>query len=108
MKDSRSANIDRETVEGFGEEWSAFDQDDLPDDEQTAVVRGLFLDFSLREAVNAEFGRVRPWLRIGAMGRLVAPRVGKLHCLDPAAKALDVCRRRLAGLDNVEFHEARG
>src|SRR5206468_11570269 len=37
---------------------------------------------------------------------LVAPQVGKLHCVDPAAEALDVCRRRLAACDNAEFHLA--
>ena len=37
---------------------------------------------------------------------LVAPRVGRLHCIDPAADALEVCRRRLAGMDNAQFHLA--
>ncbi len=37
---------------------------------------------------------------------LVAPRVGKLHCIDPAEKALAVARRALGGSDNVEFHHA--
>lgn len=36
----------------------------------------------------------------------VAPHVGRLHCIDPSAEALDVARRRLAGVDNVDFHLA--
>ena len=36
----------------------------------------------------------------------VAPRVGTLHCIDPAEKALNVARRRLADQSNVQFHLA--
>lgn len=42
----------------------------------------------------------------GRWAVLVAPRVGKLHCIDPARKALDVCRKRLSRHRNVQFHEA--
>jgi SAM-dependent methyltransferase len=38
---------------------------------------------------------------------VVAPRVGKLHCIDPSEQALEVARRRLADVGNVAFH-ARG
>jgi SAM-dependent methyltransferase len=37
---------------------------------------------------------------------VVAPRVGRLHCVDASARALAVAREALKDLDNVVFHEA--
>lgn len=42
----------------------------------------------------------------GRWARFVAPRVGRLHCIDASAGALDVARRVLAGSSNVDFHLA--
>jgi SAM-dependent methyltransferase len=41
----------------------------------------------------------------GRWARLLAPRVGHLHCIDPSA-ALEIARRNLAGQTNVSFHQA--
>jgi ubiquinone/menaquinone biosynthesis C-methylase UbiE len=97
-------NIDLKTVEGFGEEWQAFDQSGLDPD----VLRFWFdayfslMPFSeLRDAEGFDLG-----CGSGRWAQLVAPKVGKLHCIDPAPKALDVARRKLAALPNVEFHLA--
>jgi ubiquinone/menaquinone biosynthesis C-methylase UbiE len=102
---ANSGNIDRDTVEGFGQEWSRFDQRDLPAAELQALFEQYFSAF--------------PWERLppGAQGfdlgcgsgrwaRAVAPRVGRLHCIDAAAPALEVARRALAGQDNCTFHHA--
>ena len=105
-KTARSANIDPVTVAGFGEEWNAFDQgEDLPDEEQQRLFGEYFSPFPWADlAPNAEGFDLG--CGSGRWAALVAPRVGKLHCIDPAAKALAVCRARLAGHSNVEFHEA--
>jgi SAM-dependent methyltransferase len=42
----------------------------------------------------------------GRYAALVAPRVGRLHCIDPSPNGIAAARRRMAGLDNVEFHLA--
>lgn len=42
----------------------------------------------------------------GRWARLVAPRVGHLHCIDASAAALDVARRMLASQPNTSFHLA--
>jgi SAM-dependent methyltransferase len=100
-----SANIDPETVEGFGEEWAAFDQYRLPADEQLRLFEAYFSIFPWHvlpaDAEGFDLG-----CGSGRWAVLVAPRVGKLHCIDPAAEALKVCRRRLAYFGNVEFHQA--
>lgn len=84
-------------VRDFGREWARFDQSELPEAE-------------LREWFDAYF-HIFPWEELPANARgldlgcgsgrwaqLVAPRVGELLCVDPSAQALEVARRKLAGL----------
>lgn len=100
-----STNIDPETVFGFGREWAAFDQTDLDPAEQQRLFDEYFSEFPWDE-LPAKAEGFDIGCGSGRWAVLVAPRVGKLHCIDPAGEALDVCRRRLADMDNVEFHLA--
>ena len=101
----QSPNVDLETVDGFGREWAAFDQLDLPPSEQHRLFEDYFSEFPWSDLpakpVGFDLG-----CGSGRWAELVAPKVGRLHCIDPAAEALDVCRRRLAGSGNTEFHLA--
>ena len=96
-------NLDRATVDSFGDEWSRFDQSDMSEAETNAIFNEYFAVF--------------PWARLpdsptgfdmgcgsGRWARLMAPRVGHLHCVDPS-RALDVARQALAGRNNVSFHQ---
>ncbi len=98
-------NIDRKTVEGFGEEWQAFSQEDLDPAEHRRMFEEYFSVFPFDElppdAEGFDLG-----CGTGRWAALVAERVGRLHCLDPAEKALAVARRRLSGMTNVTFHLA--
>jgi SAM-dependent methyltransferase len=98
-------NIDVKTVEGFGREWSAFDQNDLPEQEHRTLFEAYFSVFPFSDlpagAEGFDLG-----CGSGRWAALVAPRVGKLHCIDPSAEALDVTKRRLADQSNVTFHLA--
>lgn len=98
-------NADHRTVEGFGAEWSRFDQGELAEAELQAIFDQYFSEF--------------PWHRLpgdacgfdlgcgsGRWARVVAPRVGTLHCIDAAAAALEVARVSLSGQPNCEFHLA--
>lgn len=86
----------------FGDEWSRFDQAAMKAEEAQKV----FL----------EYFAVFPWVSLppdaegfdmgcgsGRWARWVAPRVGRLHCIDPSA-AIEVARANLAEAHNVEFH----
>lgn len=100
----KDENLDPTVVRGFGEEWSEYDQTDLvgPDyEQQFAGYFGIF-----------------PWERLpanaegfdlgcgsGRWARGVAPRVGRLHCIDPS-EALEVARRALRDQPNCVFHRA--
>lgn len=98
-------NIDPKTVEGFGDEWHRFDQTKLRDDElQTLFERyfGIFpWDKLPAEATGFDMG-----CGSGRWARLVAERVGILHCIDAAPEALNIARRNLQGKSNCRFHLA--
>lgn len=96
------ANLDARTVAGFGAEWTHYDQSHASEEE-------------LRQAFDRYFA-VFPWDAItpaavgfdlgcgsGRWARFVAPRVGRLYCVDASLDALVVARRNLSGLDNCEF-----
>jgi SAM-dependent methyltransferase len=100
-----AANYDADVVRGFGHEWQRFDQRSLEEAEA-------------RELFNRYF-RIFPWndLPSGARGfdagcgsgrwaRFVAPRVGRLDCVDASPEALQVARANLAGFANCELHLA--
>jgi SAM-dependent methyltransferase len=94
-------NVDPATVEGFGREWRHYDQRALSKREAGRIFEDYFtlFDFSnLGEGFDLGCGS-------GRWARLVAPLVGKLHCIDPS-EAIDVARRNLANLPNVEFHRS--
>lgn len=95
-------NIDRQTVEGFGEEWAAFDQTALSRKELELLFSQYFAVFPLSELRQGEGFDLG--CGSGRWADLVAPHVGVLHCIDPSAKALAVAQRRMKGRSNVRFH----
>jgi SAM-dependent methyltransferase len=98
------ANLDSRTVESFGDEWNRFDQSALAADESEVIFNGYFSTFPWKslpaEATGFDMG-----CGTGRWARHVAPRVGRLHCIDPS-NALAVAQRNLAACPNVEFHAA--
>lgn len=96
---STDANCDAKTVKGFGEEWAGFDQSKLSGAELHAQFESYFRIFpwdALGEgAVGFDMG-----CGSGRWAKLVAPRVGKLYCVDASPKALEVARRNLAPYPN--------
>jgi len=99
------SNIDHATVSGFGEEWSSFTQEELDPVERQLLFDQYFSVFPFDELASDAEG-FDLGCGSGRWAALVAPRVGRLHCIDPAAKALAVARRRLRAASNVVFHEA--
>lgn len=102
---SQIPNVDAATVEGFGEEWSAFDQSKLGEAEFQRHFSEYFSLFPFDELpANAEGFDLGCGSGRWAAG--VARRVGLLHCIDPSSKALAVAQRRLADFQNLQFHLA--
>lgn len=103
--DVDGSNIDHKTVEGFGDEWSAYDQKDLPPAEHRRVFDEYFSVFPF-EQLSEQAEGFDLGCGTGRWALLVAERVGLLHCIDPAPKALAVAEERLGHLPNVRFHQA--
>lgn len=101
---SAPENLDVDTVEGFGDEWTRFDQSTVPAVERQDLFDSYFRIFpwdSLpQNAVGFDAG-----CGSGRWAMLVAPRVGHLHCADPSS-AIDVAARNLKSFDNVTLHRA--
>lgn len=97
-------NIDRETVDSFGDEWSRFDQSVMSEEEAKRIFDEYFAVFPW-DLLPAHASGFDMGCGSGRWAALMAPRVGHLHCIDPST-ALDVARRRLSNLDNVSFHQA--
>lgn len=101
-----NTNLDKETVEGFGKEWSTYDQSGLTDEDREKMFAGYFAVFPW-DALPRDGGEgADVGCGSGRWAAMVADRVRRLHCVDAAAEALEVARRSLAGRNNVEFHNA--
>lgn len=100
---SKNPYID--VVEGFGDEWSRFDQSALSDDELRKMFDNYFNIFPWRsiraDAVGFDLG-----CGSGRWAKIAAARVGTLHVIDPSPQALEVARRNLRDTANCQLHLA--
>jgi SAM-dependent methyltransferase len=97
-------NLDAKTVASFGDEWSRFDQSGMTESEAQKAFDEYFAVFPWSELpVGAEGFDMG--CGSGRWARFVAPRVGRLNCIDPSA-AIDVARQTLMDHSNVVFHRA--
>ena len=98
-------NVDWATVEGFGDEWSRFDQTTLPETELRKVFARYFQIFPWKvlppHAVGFDLG-----CGTGRWSRFVSERVGELHCIDASQVALEVAKRNLSDNPVCRFHLA--
>lgn len=98
------SNLDSRTIDSFGDEWSRFDQRDMLPDELERVFSDYFSIFPWHslplDAEGFDMG-----CGSGRWACFVAPRVGRLHCIDPSS-ALSVARRNLASHSNISYHQA--
>ena len=103
MGEIKLENINKEVIQGFGDEWQRFDQSQVKNDELTRLFEAYFHIFPWASlppnAVGFDLG-----CGSGRWAKLVAMRVGHLHLIDPSAEALNVARRNLQELQNCEFH----
>ena len=100
----KNKNIDKHTVEGFGDEWERFDQESLSKKEHQEIFDSYFSIFPWHDLPSSPVG-FDLGCGSGRWAKLVAPRVMKLHCIDPSS-AIDVAKRNLTNHHNCEFHHA--
>jgi len=98
-------NVDVKTVKGFGEEWSRFDQSGMSETELNEQFARYFAVFPFENLPdNAEGFDLG--CGSGRWAKLMARRVGKLHCIDASAEALNVAEKNLAEAENAKFYHA--
>ena len=97
-------NLDLATVKSFGDEWSRFDQSALTDEEARRIFDEYFAVFPWNKLPTGAIG-FDMGCGSGRWAKLVAPRVGHLHCIDPSS-ALEVAKTALVAVKNVSFHLA--
>jgi ubiquinone/menaquinone biosynthesis C-methylase UbiE len=100
-----SSNLDPRTVEGFGREWTAYDQTKMTSREYQQIFSEYFELFPFDQLPEGAEG-FDLGCGSGRWAAGVAPQVGILHCIDPSAEALAVAKRRLADCPNIRFHVA--
>lgn len=98
-------NIDRKVVDGFGDEWSRFDQAGLSECEHREIFDTYFSIFPWDKLPSGSTG-FDMGCGSGRWAKLVALRVGRLHCIDASKEAVDVAKRNLADAGNCQFHVA--
>jgi ubiquinone/menaquinone biosynthesis C-methylase UbiE len=102
-KGGESSNVDMDVVFHFGKEWKSFDQSALSN-------KNLLVEYN-------RYFSIFPWSLIpehavgfdagcgsGRWAKFVAPKVLKLHCIDPS-EAIDVAKKNLTQFDNCIFHK---
>jgi SAM-dependent methyltransferase len=95
-------NLDPETVRGFGQEWQAFTQTQLADQERLDLFQNYFslIDWSNRPKRAMDFG-----CGSGRWSAMVAPLVDHLVVADASPAALEVAKRNVRA-SNVVFEQA--
>lgn len=96
-------NLDKETVDGFGDEWTRFDQTGMTDDDSQQLFGNYFSIFPWTELTPNSVG-FDVGCGSGRWAKFVAPLVGKLHCVDPSVAIL-IAEKNLNGFNNCEFHQ---
>jgi SAM-dependent methyltransferase len=96
------SNTDRVVVESFGQEWNKFDQS-VADPAELRDIFDLYFGIFPWEEVSPDAVGFDLGCGSGRWAYFVAPRVAKLHCIDPSSAALQVARKKLSSYRNCEF-----
>ena len=97
-------NLDKKTVESFGDEWSKFDQSGMSEEEGKEIFDKYFSIFPWnilpKNSTGFDMG-----CGSGRWAYFVASRVSHLHCVDPS-NAINVAKTKLRNFKNLEFHQS--
>lgn len=95
-------NIDNKTVDSFGDEWTRFDQSKMTDKEVYKAFEEYFAvfpwDMLSRSSEGFDMG-----CGSGRWAKHVAPKVGKLNCVDPSS-AIEIAKKQLYQHNNIAFY----
>lgn len=96
------SNVERSVVEAFGKEWTKFSHTDALGGDVEELFKEYFALFPWEELPASSVG-FDLGCGSGRWARFVAPRVGRLHCIDASSVALDVAQQNLQDFSNCDF-----
>ena len=94
-------NLDRSTVDSFGDEWGRFDQSELPLAEAQRIFDQYFKIFPFELLPDNSSG-FDLGCGSGRWAKLICDRVGHLHCIDPS-EAIEIAKLSLSDKANITF-----
>ncbi len=96
-------NLDRSTVDSFGDEWGRFNQSELPLAEAQRIFDQYFKIFPFELLTDNSSG-FDLGCGSGRWAKLLCDRVGHLHCIDPS-EAIEIAKLSLSDKANITFHK---
>ena len=99
----RSENVDWDVVDDFGSEWEEF-QFDSHDTDILRDAYNQYFDIFPWEFISLESEGFDMGCGSGRWAQFVAPKVGKLNCIDPSS-AINIAKKNLKKYDNTEFFQ---
>lgn len=95
-------NVDKKVVEDFGKEWQVFNHKELPESELSNSFYQYFDIFPFEKLNETSVG-FDMGCGSGRWAKLMAPKVGRLNCIDPSEAALNSARENLEMFTNCTF-----
>ena len=95
-------NRDKKLIEQFGNEWKAYNQEELTEDELLVLFNKYFdiFPFHLIDKNSEGFDM---GCGSGRWASFIAPKVKRLNCIDPSKEAIKVARFKLKNHNNCFF-----
>ena len=90
----------KRVIKSFGKEWQRFDQSKLDKLELKKIFKDYFKIFPWK-LINKKSIGFDMGCGSGRWALLVAPKVGKLTCIDPSSDAIAVAKQNLSHLSNI-------
>ena len=87
------SNLDKKTVNSFSDQWVKYDQSGMSKSESLKIFTSYFSIFP-KEKLNKTAEGFDMGCGTGRWAEFVAPKVKKLHCIDPS-DAIKVAEKKL-------------
>ncbi len=95
-------NLDKKTVESFSDQWVRYDQSGMSNKEALKIFKNYFSIFPWKKLPKSSEG-FDMGCGTGRWAKFVAPKVGKLHCIDPS-QSIKVAKKKLRKYKNIKYH----
>lgn len=96
-------NLDKSTVKSFSDQWVRYDQSGMDTNEAKKIFKSYFSIFPMKKLTKSAEG-FDMGCGTGRWAKFVAPKVKKLHCVDPS-NAIKVAKKKLKNFKNIEYHQ---